>query len=201
MKYGTQPMPDSALMNFNLGCLRRMPENSSVATVAMFDDGAMHTKISAPPPIAASGLRSFLPETMWISAGRPVSSMASQIGSHDGSGNGFTPGMVCGALGSEITLVPRPAIRRSSFAASCGSQMGRIPAPSRRSGSAAPHPSNSPGGSMMWSSVEMTLYSRGMACPPRVSGWQCGQSYAGAEGDVTQVSGRLGVEQWGEVAP
>src|SRR2546430_3316737 len=92
MKYGTQPMPDSALMNFSFGCLRRMPENSSVATVAMFDDGAMHTKISAPPPVAASALRSFLPETMWISAGMPVSSMASQIGSHDGSGYGFTPG-------------------------------------------------------------------------------------------------------------
>src|SRR5438552_17800482 len=100
MKYGTHPMPDSALMNFSLGGLRRMPENSSVATVAMFDDGAMHTKISAPPPIAARGARSALPDTMWISAGTPVSSRASQMGSHEGSGYGFTPGMVCGALGS-----------------------------------------------------------------------------------------------------
>src|SRR2546427_634795 len=41
MKYGTHPMPDSAEMNFSFGCLRRMPENSSVATVAMFDEGAM----------------------------------------------------------------------------------------------------------------------------------------------------------------
>src|SRR5207245_11696558 len=102
MKYGTHPMPDSAEMNFSFGCLRRMPENSSVATIAMFDDGAMHTKISAPPPIAASGARSALPDTMWISAGMPVSSMAYQIGSHDGSGNGFTPGIVCGALGRGV---------------------------------------------------------------------------------------------------
>src|SRR5947208_7630537 len=143
MKYGTQPMPDSAEMNFSLGCLRRMPENSSVATVAMFDDGAMHTKISAPPPIAPSALRSFFPDTMWISAGTPVSSSASQIGSQLSFGYGFTPGMVCGALGSVVTLMPLPTTRRSSVAASCGSHSGRIAAPSSRSGSAALHSSTS----------------------------------------------------------
>src|SRR5438270_7087818 len=54
----------------------------------------------------------------------------------------------------------------------------------RSANSFGSRPSNRRGGSMMWSSVEMTLYSRGMACPPRVSGWQSDQSYA----DVTQPS-------------
>ena len=100
-------MPDSAEMNFSFGCACKMPLNRRLATICMFEEGAMHTNTSAGEPAASCRKdTSAFPETMWISAGTPVSSMASQSGSHDGSPNGATP-REFGCDGSEMHFMPR----------------------------------------------------------------------------------------------
>ena len=133
----------------------------------MFDDGARATNTSpvAPAPFTRPD-RSFLPETMWISAGISVSSIASQIGSHDGSPNGSTPGIVPGALGSEMTLMPRSATRRSSAADASGSNSGRMAAPRSRSGSAPCHTSTSQSLYARNSAFEYSLSSSSMNVRP-----------------------------------
>src|SRR5437870_12256693 len=114
MKYGSHPMPDSAEMNFSFGHFRKIPLNSSTATVDMFVDGASATKISAPTPRPPSADTSALPETMWISAGRPVSLIASHTGAHAGSGKPGTPSTEAGEDGSEMHFKPFEETRRIS---------------------------------------------------------------------------------------
>src|SRR5438874_13082224 len=101
-------MPDSAEMNFSFGCACKMPLNRRLATICMFDDGAMHTNTSAGEPAeSCKNDTSALPDTMWISAGTPVSSMASHSGSQAGSPKAGTPNEP-GCEGSEMQRNPRP---------------------------------------------------------------------------------------------
>src|SRR5439155_5247133 len=101
-------MPDSAEMNFSFGCARKMPLKRRFATICMLDDGAMHTKTSAGEPAASCrNDTSALPDTMWISAGTPVSSIASHSGSHDGSPKGATF-LYFGWAAYEMQRRPRP---------------------------------------------------------------------------------------------
>src|SRR5262245_8645474 len=129
-------MPPSLSMNFSCGCFCRTPEKSRSDTDHMrlvaYREMATAKGASRGPACGPSrpdeekekpGTK--LPEPKCNEIGVSVSTQACQRGSQAGEWNEGRPSGA-GLSGKETVRTPLAAVRRTSSAHSCGSQMGRI---------------------------------------------------------------------------